>query len=78
MLSALAGHQRRWVQPLRGFDDGDWALLHSFQTFAYPQLDRVVFDHQQVKSGVPDSFETRCLPWPTVRLPDLEKVALTA
>jgi predicted SnoaL-like aldol condensation-catalyzing enzyme len=43
-LSALAAFQRRFVQPVRGFSDGDWAVLQSFQSYGYPYVERIVFD----------------------------------
>jgi predicted SnoaL-like aldol condensation-catalyzing enzyme len=37
-------YDRRFVRPMRGFEDGSRVVVHSFQTFGYRAIERVVFD----------------------------------
>jgi len=40
----VARYDRRFIQPLRGFEDGRWVFLHTFQSFGYRDVERVNFD----------------------------------
>jgi predicted SnoaL-like aldol condensation-catalyzing enzyme len=40
----VARYDRRFVQPIRGFEDGPSVLLHTFQSYGYGDIERVCFD----------------------------------
>lgn len=40
----LERYDRRFVRPMRGFEDGSRVVVHSFQSFGYRDVERVVFD----------------------------------
>jgi predicted SnoaL-like aldol condensation-catalyzing enzyme len=37
-------YDRRFMRPIRGFEDGNRVVVHSFQSFGYRDVERIVFD----------------------------------
>jgi predicted SnoaL-like aldol condensation-catalyzing enzyme len=40
----ISQYDRRVIKPIRGFEDGSMVVLHSFQSYGYRNIERVVFD----------------------------------